>query len=68
MEKFTVLKGVVAPLDRSNVDTDAIIPKQFLKSIYRTGYGPNLLMSGVTLIKANPEWIQPLERSILILF
>ena len=37
MEKFTVLKGIVAPLDRSNVDTDAIIPKQFLKSIYRTG-------------------------------
>ena len=42
MEKFTVLQGIVAPLDRSNVDTDAIIPKQFLKSIYRTGYGPNL--------------------------
>lgn len=41
MEKFTVHTGVVAPLDRSNVDTDAIIPKQFLKSIYRTGYGPN---------------------------
>ena len=41
MEKFTVLNGLVAPLDRSNVDTDAIIPKQFLKSIYRTGYGPN---------------------------
>ena len=39
MEKFTVLQGIVAPLDRSNVDTDAIIPKQFLKSIYRTGYG-----------------------------
>ena len=41
MEKFTVHTGIVAPLDRSNVDTDAIIPKQFLKSIYRTGYGPN---------------------------
>ena len=41
MEKFTVHTGLVAPLDRSNVDTDAIIPKQFLKSIYRTGYGPN---------------------------
>ncbi|MCY3768400.1 MAG: 3-isopropylmalate dehydratase small subunit [Gammaproteobacteria bacterium] len=42
MEKFTVLEGIVAPLDRANVDTDAIIPKQFLKSIKRTGFGPNL--------------------------
>lgn len=41
MEKFTVLDGLVAPLDRENVDTDAIIPKQFLKSIKRTGFGPN---------------------------
>ena len=42
MEKFTVLKGLVAPLDRANVDTDQIIAKQFLKSIKRTGYGQNL--------------------------
>jgi 3-isopropylmalate/(R)-2-methylmalate dehydratase small subunit len=42
MEKFTLLHGVVVPLDRANVDTDAIIPKQFLKSIKRTGFGPNL--------------------------
>ncbi len=42
MEKFTGITGIVAPLDRSNVDTDAIIPKQFLKSIKRTGFGPNL--------------------------
>lgn len=42
MQAFTVHKGVVAPLDRENVDTDAIIPKQFLKSIARTGFGPNL--------------------------
>ena len=42
MEKFVTLTGVVCPLDRSNVDTDAIIPKQFLKSINRTGFGPNL--------------------------
>jgi 3-isopropylmalate/(R)-2-methylmalate dehydratase small subunit len=41
MEKFTVHTGLVAPLDRSNVDTDAIIPKQYLKSIKRTGFGPN---------------------------
>ena len=42
MEKFTTLTGLAAPLDRPNVDTDAIIPKQFLKSIQRTGFGPNL--------------------------
>jgi 3-isopropylmalate/(R)-2-methylmalate dehydratase small subunit len=42
MEKFTNLEGVVAPLDRGNVDTDAIIPKQFLKSIKRSGFGANL--------------------------
>jgi 3-isopropylmalate/(R)-2-methylmalate dehydratase small subunit len=42
MEKFVRLDGLVAPLDRANVDTDAIIPKQFLKSIKRTGFGPNL--------------------------
>ncbi len=42
MEKFETFTGVVAPLDRSNVDTDAIIPKQFLKSIKRTGFGPYL--------------------------
>ncbi|HEY5762328.1 MAG TPA: 3-isopropylmalate dehydratase small subunit [Rhodocyclaceae bacterium] len=41
MEKFVRLEGLVAPLDRNNVDTDAIIPKQFLKSIHRTGFGPN---------------------------
>ncbi len=41
MEKFTVHSGLVASLDRENVDTDAIIPKQFLKSIKRTGFGPN---------------------------
>ncbi|HEC85252.1 MAG TPA: 3-isopropylmalate dehydratase small subunit [Thioploca sp.] len=42
MQAFTTLTGLVAPLDRANVDTDAIIPKQFLKSIHRTGFGPNL--------------------------
>ena len=42
MEKFISLKAIVAPMDRPNVDTDAIIPKQFLKSIKRTGFGPNL--------------------------
>jgi 3-isopropylmalate/(R)-2-methylmalate dehydratase small subunit len=42
MEKFTIHTGLVVPLDRENVDTDAIIPKQFLKSIKRTGFGPHL--------------------------
>ncbi|MFZ6753461.1 3-isopropylmalate dehydratase small subunit [Undibacterium sp. Dicai25W] len=42
MEKFNLHSGLVAPMDRANVDTDAIIPKQFLKSIQRTGFGPNL--------------------------
>jgi len=42
MKAFTTHKGLVAPLDRENVDTDLIIPKQFLKSIKRTGFGPNL--------------------------
>ena len=42
MDAFTVYKGLVAPLDRENVDTDAIIPKQFLKSIKKTGFGQNL--------------------------
>ena len=42
MQKFDTHKGLVAPMDRDNVDTDAIIPKQFLKSIRKTGFGPNL--------------------------
>jgi len=42
MKPFTVLKGIAAPMDRANVDTDMIIPKQFLKSIKRSGFGPNL--------------------------
>ena len=42
MQKFDVVSGLVAPMDRPNVDTDAIIPKQYLKSIKRAGFGPNL--------------------------
>ncbi len=45
MDKFTTLTGLAAPLDRANVDTDAVIPKQFLKSIKRSGFGPNLFDS-----------------------
>ena len=42
MDKLVTINGLVVPLDRANVDTDAIIPKQFLKSIHRSGFGPNL--------------------------
>ncbi|MDN5940051.1 MAG: 3-isopropylmalate dehydratase small subunit, partial [Salinisphaera sp.] len=42
MQAFTTHEGIMAPLDRAHVDTDAIIPKQFLKSIRRTGFGPHL--------------------------
>ena len=42
MKPFTVHSGLVAPMDRANVDTDLMIPKQFLKSIKRSGFGPNL--------------------------
>ena len=42
MDPFTTLDGIVVPIDRANVDTDAILPKQFMKSIRRTGFGPNL--------------------------
>jgi len=55
MEKFTVHQGLVAPLDRENVDTDAIIPKQFLKSIRRTGFGPNLFDSWRYLDTGEPD-------------
>ena len=54
MQKFTVHKGLVAPMDRENVDTDAIIPKQFLKSIKRSGFGPNLFDEWRYLDKGEP--------------
>ena len=54
MNKFTVHKGMVAPIDRENVDTDAIIPKQFLKSIRKTGFGPNLFDEWRYLDKGEP--------------
>jgi 3-isopropylmalate/(R)-2-methylmalate dehydratase small subunit len=54
MEKFTRLEGLVAPLDRANVDTDAIIPKQFLKSIQRSGFGPNLFDAWRYLDRGEP--------------
>jgi 3-isopropylmalate/(R)-2-methylmalate dehydratase small subunit len=54
MQPFRVLTGVVAPLDRANVDTDTIIPKQFLKSINRSGFGPNLFDAWRYLDRGEP--------------
>jgi 3-isopropylmalate/(R)-2-methylmalate dehydratase small subunit len=61
MQKFTLHKGIVAPMDRENVDTDAIIPKQFLKSIKKTGFGPNLFDEWRYLDKGEPG-IDPASR------
>lgn len=55
MRAFTVLKALVAPMDQSNVDTDAIIPKQYLKSIKRSGFGPNLFDNWRYLDEGGPE-------------
>ena len=55
MQAFTVHSGIVAPLDRANVDTDLIIPKQFLKSIRRSGFGPNLFDSLRYLDEGQPD-------------
>ena len=81
MEPIKIHTGIVIPLDRANVDTDAIIPKQFLKSIKKTGFGPNLfdewryldhgkLGDDNSLRKINPEFVLNQERyrggSILI--
>jgi 3-isopropylmalate/(R)-2-methylmalate dehydratase small subunit len=68
MDKFTLHTGLVAPLDRENVDTDAIIPKQFLKSIRKTGFGPHLFDAwryldvgepgmDLTKRKVNPDFV-----------
>jgi 3-isopropylmalate/(R)-2-methylmalate dehydratase small subunit len=54
MKSFIVLTGLVAPLDRANVDTDAMIPKQFLKSIKRSGFGPNLFDAWRYLNRGEP--------------
>lgn len=81
MEKFTKLSGVVAPMDRPNVDTDAIIPKQYLKSIKRTGFGPNAfddwryLDPGAPDIdnstrRINPDFIlnkSPYDKAVILL-
>ena len=61
MQKFTVHSGLVAPMDRENVDTDAIIPKQFLKSIRKTGFGPHLFDAWRYLDTGEPG-MDPLSR------
>jgi 3-isopropylmalate/(R)-2-methylmalate dehydratase small subunit len=65
MEKFTVLNGVVAPLDRANVDTDQIIPKQYLASIKRTGFGAGLFAEW----RKDPQFVlnQPRYKAASIL-
>lgn len=69
MEKFTELEGIVMPLDRVNVDTDAIIPKQFLKSIKRSGFGPNLFDEWRYLDHGEPGMdnsSRPLNRDFIL--
>jgi 3-isopropylmalate/(R)-2-methylmalate dehydratase small subunit len=69
MQKFTVLDGLVLPLDRANVDTDAIIPKQFLKSIKRSGFGPNLFDEWRYLDRGEPgmdNGNRPLNRDFVL--
>jgi 3-isopropylmalate/(R)-2-methylmalate dehydratase small subunit len=61
MQAFRVHTGIVAPLDRANVDTDAIIPKQFLKSIRRSGFGPNLFDAWRYIDRGEPG-IDPASR------
>ena len=69
MDKFNTFKGLVAPLDRANVDTDAIIPKQFLKSIKRSGFGPNLFDEWRYLDQGEPGMDnsqRPLNRDFIL--
>ena len=69
MKAFTTLTALVAPLDRANVDTDAIIPKQFLKSIRRAGFGPYLFDEWRYLDRGEPEMDcsnRPLNKDFLL--
>ena len=66
MKKFISEKGLVLPLDRANVDTDYIIPKQFLKSIKRTGFGKTCSTRHVTSTRVCPTRNAPAVRSIKI--
>jgi 3-isopropylmalate/(R)-2-methylmalate dehydratase small subunit len=69
MKAFTTLDGLVCPLDRANVDTDAIIPKQFLKSIKRSGFGPNLFDEWRYLDHGEPGMdnsVRPLNKTFVL--
>jgi 3-isopropylmalate/(R)-2-methylmalate dehydratase small subunit len=69
MQKFSLFNGMVAPLDRANVDTDQIIPKQFLKSIRRTGFGANLFDAWRYLDEGQPDKAnenRPLNRDFVL--
>ena len=69
MDAFTSLTGLVVPIDRPNVDTDAIIPKQFLKSIKRSGFGPNLFDAWRYLDEGQPDKAnegRPLNRDFIL--
>jgi 3-isopropylmalate/(R)-2-methylmalate dehydratase small subunit len=69
MQKFQIHEGIVVPLDRPNVDTDAIIPKQFLKSIKRSGFGPNLFDAWRYLDEGQPGQdtsIRPLNPEFVL--
>jgi 3-isopropylmalate/(R)-2-methylmalate dehydratase small subunit len=69
MQAFTQVSGVVLPIDRSNVDTDAIIPKQFLKSIHRSGFGPHLFDAWRYLDEGQPGQdcsIRPLNKDFVM--
>lgn len=69
MENFSQHKGIVAPLDRANVDTDLIIPKQFLKSVERTGFGSNLFDQLRYLDEGNPGMdnsARPLNKNFIL--
>ena len=63
MKKFTVKSGLVMPLDRANVDTDFIIPKQFLKSVKRSGFGVNLFDEHRYLDQGEPDMVNSLRPS-----
>ncbi|CAN5355781.1 3-isopropylmalate dehydratase small subunit [soil metagenome] len=71
MKPITVHDGLVLPLDRANVDTDAIIPKQFLKSIRRTGFGPNLFDAWRYLDRGEPGMdnsVRPINPDFVLNF
>ena len=66
MITFKTFTGIIAPLDRSNVDTDTIIPKEYLKSIKRTGFGPNLF-DAWRYLDNNDSKTQNIKRKLILI-